>query len=96
MQRARALLAEEMDAVAPDSLAKLRLKRGMSQTKLAQQIGTSQAHIAKIEAGAVKLYWQTAVKLADALGISLDELRPLVEISHGENESIPQTIISAL
>lgn len=81
MQQARTLLAEEMDELAPDSMAKLRLRRGMSQTQLAARIGTSQSHIAKIESGAVKLFWQTATRLADALNVSLDTLRPLVGIS---------------
>lgn len=90
MQQARMLLAEEIDELVPDSLAKLRLRRGMSQTQLAQILKTSQSHIAKIESGTVKLYWQTATKLADALDISLDRLRPLVDISHSDMGLVQQ------
>lgn len=78
MQEARAALATEILADAPISLAKVRLQRGFSQEQLARAIGTSQPHIARIEAGA-SLLWNTAVRLADALGVSLDDLRPLLE-----------------
>ena len=64
----------------PKSLVALRLKRGMSQSQLAQMIGTSQPHIAKIEAGNLNLYWATAVRIADALAISMDELRGIIEV----------------
>jgi len=66
---------------APNSLAKLRLQRGFSQQQLAKNIGTSQSHIAKIEAGTVNIYWDTATRIADALTVSLEELRPLIKVS---------------
>lgn len=84
MQQARAQLAQEMAAVAPLSLTQLRLKKGMSQTELAKRLATSQSHIAKIEAGKTDLYLRTAIKLADALSISLDVLRGIVEINQSE------------
>ena len=81
MQEARARLADEMYGDLPNSLSKLRLLRGYSQQQLADAIGTSQSHIAKIETGATNLFWATATRLADALGVKLDELRPLLESS---------------
>lgn len=77
---ARKVLADQYEAVGKaDSIAILRLRKGMSQQDLADKIKTSQSHIAKIEAGSVKLYFHTAARLADALGVSLDRLRTLIE-----------------
>jgi ribosome-binding protein aMBF1 (putative translation factor) len=95
MAVARVALSSELGTQFPDSLAKLRLSRGMSQTQLAEAIGTSQPHIAKIEAGALQLFWSTAIKIADALAVSLDELRPLLATSKADPSS-RKTIVSAL
>jgi len=81
MSTARAMLASDLMNEAPNSLAKLRLQRGFSQQQLAKNIGTSQSHIAKIEAGTVNIYWDTATRIADALTVSLEELRPLIKVS---------------
>lgn len=81
------MLGQKIEEVMPTSLATLRLKRGMSQSQLAQVIGTSQPHIAKIEAGNFNVYWATAVRIADALSIALDELRGIIEVAKSvENE----------
>lgn len=56
-------------------LKQLRKKAGWSQQKLAEEAGLSYNVITKIEQGAAKNpNIQTMVKLADAFGISLDEL----------------------
>lgn len=86
MEAARRELAAEFSSVVPESLAQMRLRRGLSQQRLAEMIGTSQSHVAKIEAGTINLYWHTVVRLADALSVSLDELRPLISI----NEQLPK------
>ena len=53
----------------------LRKKAGWSQQKLAEKAGLSYNAITKIEQGAAKQPTiQTMIKLADAFGISLDEL----------------------
>jgi transcriptional regulator with XRE-family HTH domain len=67
-----------MKEVGP-SLARLRLSRGYSQQQLATMIGSSQPHIARIESGRGELFFDTAGRLADALGVKLDELRPLID-----------------
>lgn len=77
---ARKELAEEFASVVPNSLAVARLRRGLSQAQLAETLQTSQSHIAKIEAGKVRLYFATAMRLADALSLSLDQLRTLVPV----------------
>ena len=53
----------------------LRKKAGWSQQKLAEEAGLSYTVITKIEQGVAKRpSIQTMMKLADAFGISLDEL----------------------
>lgn len=51
-----------------NSLAGLRLSKGLSQAQLAKMMGTSQPHIANIEAGKTKILVDTVLRLADALG----------------------------
>ena len=56
-------------------IKELRKKAGWSQQKLAEKAGLSYNAIAKIEQGAAKQPTiQTMIKIADAFGISLDEL----------------------
>lgn len=56
-------------------LKSLRKKAGWSQQKLAEKAGLSFNVITKIEQGVAKRPTiQTMVKLADAFGVSLDEV----------------------
>lgn len=56
-------------------IRQLREKAGWSQQKLAEKSGLSYTVITKIEQGVAKRPTiQTMIKLADAFGISLDEL----------------------
>jgi y4mF family transcriptional regulator len=56
-------------------LKELRKKSGWSQQKLAEKAGVSYNTITKIEQGAATMPTiQTIIKIADAFGISLDEL----------------------
>jgi transcriptional regulator with XRE-family HTH domain len=52
----------------------LRLKRGWSQKQLAGELGTSQPHVARIEAGTEDLRLSTIVKLAGVLGVQPYEI----------------------
>ncbi|NNH19152.1 helix-turn-helix transcriptional regulator [Bordetella trematum] len=65
----------------------MRLQKGLSQTQLADLIGTSQSHIAKIEAGQVRIYLDTANRLAVALSVSLDKLNALLDSTSAESSS---------
>jgi transcriptional regulator with XRE-family HTH domain len=57
------------------NIRKLRLKKGLSQEKLARLADISNATLVKIEAGVAKEPTITTVtKLANALEISIDEL----------------------
>ena len=56
-------------------LKELRKKAGWSQQKLAEKAGLSYNAITKIEQGTAKRPTiQTIIKLADAFGVSLDEV----------------------
>ena len=57
------------------TLKELRKKAGWSQQKLAEKAGLSYNTITKIEQGAATMPTiQTVVKIADAFGVSVDEL----------------------
>lgn len=71
LETARRELARELP-VAPESLAALRLARGWSQKRLADLIGTSQSHIARLECNRGDVMLSTANALAAKLGVSLE------------------------
>jgi len=57
------------------NLKKLRVKKGWSQEKLAREAGISYQTLIKIERGYVKNpKLETLIKLAKALGVSIDKL----------------------
>lgn len=86
MAAARAQLGRELFEGRETTLAGLRLRRGLSQHQLAAALGTSQPHIAKIEAGKTRIYLATAAKLAEALGVALEEVHRCVST---ENNPTP-------
>lgn len=57
-----------------ENLATYRMQRKLSQEELAKRVGVSQPAIAQYEAGTAvpKLY--VTIKLADALGVKIDDL----------------------
>lgn len=56
-------------------IKELRKKAGWSQQKLAEKTGLSYSVVTKIEQGTAKQPTvQTIIKLADAFGVSLDEI----------------------
>jgi predicted transcriptional regulator len=56
-------------------LASERQKAGLTQAQIAERMGTSQAAIARLEAGKMKPKWQTIERYAEALG-----MRPSVSL----------------
>lgn len=54
----------------------LRVKRGMSQDDLAALVGCSRQSISLYESGSVQPSVLIARRIADAFGVSLDELYP--------------------
>lgn len=63
----------------PESLATLRLRKGMSQSQLAAQVGLRQPNISAIEAGKRKPEYATALRIAKALDVSIEELYAVLE-----------------
>jgi len=62
-----------------ETVRALRLRRGWSQTRLAEALGTSQSHIARIERGRENLTIATCRKLASVLEIDLNTLNQALE-----------------
>jgi DNA-binding XRE family transcriptional regulator len=83
LKAARQRLAKKLATAT--NLAKLRLSRGWSQKRLADEIGTSQPHIARIENGRDNVLLATANQLAKALGVSLEEIN--AALGYGEKRA---------
>jgi len=67
-------------AMLPHSIASLRIARGMSQTELAERIGTTLSMLGKLERGERKLTSDWIDKLSGALGVEPSAiLQPPVE-----------------
>lgn len=73
MEAARKRLAAKLEGEVR-GIPRLRLAKGWSQKRLADEIGTSQPHIARIEAGRDNILLETAKRLSLALGVSLEEI----------------------
>lgn len=84
LRRARQRIAQSVDLPANQSLAKLRLQRGLSQTQLAELIGWRQPYVARIEKGQEDLKFSTMEKLANALNISVGDVALCVQNSRGQ------------
>lgn len=65
---------DEILAAPGNRVAELRLARGWSQAELARRVGVSRAGIGAIETGAVVPSVATALRLAAALGSTVEEL----------------------
>lgn len=74
LERARRRISNEIDEESAFSLAKLRLKAGLSQAQLAALIGTRQPGIARLEKGESDLNTSTIEKLSVALGVSPEKV----------------------
>lgn len=80
MEEGRVELASEFLSNEADSLMKRRLQLGFSQQRLAEAVGTSQSHIANLEAGKLDPKLSTLKRIKDALCLkSLDEISKLIE-----------------
>lgn len=93
MRQTRRQLATEMFDEGQNCVARLRLAAGMSQHVLARAAGITQPHLAKIESGRLSVQLRTAVLLANALGVSLDELRPLVKVEESPEYNVEIKIL---
>lgn len=69
LAEARRAMADSVYATESTSLSALRLRAGFSQKQLADVVGTSQSHIARIEAGITDPGTDIIARLADALHV---------------------------
>ena len=81
LAQARKRIAEKIEAqVTGHSIATLRLKRGLSQSKVAEMLGNSQSSYSLIESGRrADMLHSTFEKLADILQVSRDELAGAIQ-----------------
>lgn len=70
-----ALIAHELDmAVFAERLRELRQQRDLTQTRIAELVGVGLRVYHRWERGGAAPHFETLLKLADVLGVSLDEL----------------------
>jgi len=74
LEQGRQWVADTFYAADGDTVRSLRLRKGWSQTRLAQALGTSQSHVARIERGSENLAIGTCRRLAAALDIDMNTL----------------------
>lgn len=74
LERARAKIAGQLQEDEGDTIRTARLRFGWSQTKLAELLGTSQSHVARIERGSENVAWETMQKLSSALQVDMNAM----------------------
>ena len=74
LEEGRRWIADTFYGEDGDTVRTLRLGKGWSQTRLAEALGTSQSHVARIERGTENLTIETCRKLATALDIDMNTL----------------------
>ena len=75
------------------NIKEFRIKKGLTQVKLGEKSGVEPSNISHIERGATKVSLPTLVSIANALGVSLEEI---VYESLTKNEHIIVNIINEL
>lgn len=73
LPEARRWLAKELYDGAQPTLAALRLKKGLTQSQLASLVKQPQSSISRLESGSESPSIDRAAKLAETLGVSLDQ-----------------------
>lgn len=56
-------------------LKAIREAKGLTQVQLAEKLGVQQDRISRLERGAVEPGWTNVCRIADALGVSVQEFR---------------------
>ncbi len=67
----------------------LRIRAGLTQSELGDLLGISDKSVSKWENGKSKPQVSILVKLADALGVTVDELLSCSKPNHGDGKGIP-------
>lgn len=74
LAQARQWVAQTSAVIDGDTVRSLRLRKGWSQTQLADAIASRQSHVARIESGTVQVTIDTCRRLCEALGIDMNTL----------------------
>ena len=74
LEDARHWVADTFHGQDGDTVRTLRLRKGWSQSQLAEAISSSQSHVARIERGTENLAVQTCRRLCKALDIDMNTL----------------------
>ena len=74
-----------------ERIANLRKAQGITQKELAEKIGVTRTVITDYERGRVRIYDEMLARLAQALGISADELLGLRKPEETGNQSLRLT-----
>lgn len=72
LETARHWVADTFYGDDGDTIRTIRLRKGWSQTTLANELGTSQSHVARIEKGTENIHIQTCRRLCSALSIDMN------------------------
>lgn len=90
-------MTDEVTARLGGRVRRLRNDREWSQAELARRVGVTQGQIAKIERGDRSARLSTAARLADALGVGLDDLLGRDESPpDGMTEAVVQRVVGAV
>lgn len=69
------LAKEKREGTFGERLKALRLAAGFTLEQLGELVGMAHQNVARLESGGRNPSWETVQKLADALGVSTEELR---------------------
>ncbi|WP_425545186.1 helix-turn-helix domain-containing protein [Castellaniella daejeonensis] len=72
------------NSTAKHTLASLRLASGHSQASLAAAMGTQQSYIARLERNGGDMQSSTIRRMADALGVTCDQIIDAIEDNETE------------
>lgn len=79
LAEARASIADEFYSDEGETIKSLRLKKGLSQQKLSELLGTTQAQVARLEKGNIDPHRSTCKRLRQVLNISAEKLEEIMD-----------------
>lgn len=82
MAKARRWMGRKLPATEQRTIKAIRLDAGLSQMALAERVGLQQSNISLIESGSRRPEYPTAVRLAEALNVSVEDLYRAFENIH--------------
>lgn len=80
LENGRRWIAESFYRDDGETIRSLRLRKGWSQSQLAEQLNTSQSHVARIERGSENVTIDTCRRLSVVLGVDLNQLNQALMI----------------